>query len=102
MCIRDRFKTYYSTFERLAASVGEKNPDLFKLALQAPQVMVATTLDREDSEDWGQVSLVLEEALSHFTIHWQLGLGALLLLVVLLAPNGLTSVLQRLQRKSQP
>jgi uncharacterized protein (TIGR00255 family) len=25
--------------------------------------MVATTLDREDSEDWGQVSLVLEEAL---------------------------------------
>lgn len=60
----DLFKTYYSTFERLAASVGEKVPDdLFKLALQAPQVMVATTLDREDSEDWGQVSLVLEEAL---------------------------------------
>jgi len=59
----DLFKTYYSTFERLAASVGEKDPDLFKLALQAPQVMVATTLDREDSEDWGQVSLVLEEAL---------------------------------------
>ena len=52
---------------------------------------------------WGAVVfLVLEEALSHFTIHWQLGLGALLLLVVLLAPNGLTSVLQRLQRKSQP
>ena len=52
---------------------------------------------------WGAVVfLLLEETLSHFTIHWQLGLGALLLLVVLLAPNGLTSVLQRLQRKSQP
>jgi branched-chain amino acid transport system permease protein len=52
---------------------------------------------------WGAVVfLLLEETLSHFTIHWQLGLGALLLLFVLLAPNGLTSVLQRLQRKSQP
>jgi branched-chain amino acid transport system permease protein len=52
---------------------------------------------------WGAVVfLLLEEALSHFTIHWQLGLGTLLLAVVLLVPNGLTSVLQRLQRKSQP
>ena len=52
---------------------------------------------------WGAVVfLLLEETLSHFTIHWQLGLGALLLLVVLLAPNGLTRVLQRVQRESQP
>lgn len=42
---------------------------------------------------WGAiVFLLLEETLCHFTIHWQLGLGALLLAVVLLAPNGLTSV----------
>lgn len=59
----DLFKTYYATFERLAASVGEKGTDLFKLALQAPQVMVSTAMDREDSEDWAQVRLVLEEAL---------------------------------------
>lgn len=59
----DLFKTYYATFERLAASVGEKGTDLFKLALQAPQVMVSTAMDREDSEDWVQVKLVLEEAL---------------------------------------
>jgi len=59
----DLFKTYYSTFERLAASVGEKDPDLFKLALQAPQVMVAMTMDRDETEDWAQVRLVLEEAL---------------------------------------
>lgn len=59
----DLFKTYYSTFERLAASVGETTTDLFKLALQAPQVMVNTTADREDLEDWAQVKNVLEEAL---------------------------------------
>ncbi len=38
------------------------------------------------------VFLVLEEALSSYTIHWQLGLGAVLLVVVLLAPNGLLSL----------
>jgi uncharacterized protein (TIGR00255 family) len=59
----DLFKTYYATFERLASSVGEKSADLFKLALQAPQVMVSTAIDREDNDDWAQVKLVLEEAL---------------------------------------
>jgi branched-chain amino acid transport system permease protein len=39
--------------------------------------------------------LLLEEFLSHYTIYWQLGLGAVLLLVVLVAPDGLASVLQR-------
>ncbi|MEO7107452.1 MAG: branched-chain amino acid ABC transporter permease [Rhodoferax sp.] len=41
------------------------------------------------------VFLLLEECLSNYTIHWQLGLGAVLLGVVLLAPNGLTSMLRR-------
>jgi len=59
----DLFKTYYATFEQLASSVGDKGADLFKLALQAPQVMVSTTLEREDSDDWAQVKSVLEEAL---------------------------------------
>jgi branched-chain amino acid transport system permease protein len=39
--------------------------------------------------------LLLEELLSHYTIHWQLGLGAVLLLVVLIAPNGLAGLLKR-------
>jgi branched-chain amino acid transport system permease protein len=39
--------------------------------------------------------LLLEELLSHYTIHWQLGLGTVLLLVVLLAPNGLAGLLKR-------
>jgi branched-chain amino acid transport system permease protein len=38
--------------------------------------------------------LLLEELLTHFTIHWQLGLGAVLLLVVLKAPNGLASLIK--------
>ena len=41
------------------------------------------------------VFLVLEEALSSYTIHWQFGLGAVLLGVVLLAPNGLLSLFQK-------
>jgi branched-chain amino acid transport system permease protein len=45
---------------------------------------------------WGAVVfLLLEEVLSSFTIHWQLGLGALLLAVVLLAPKGLAALWQR-------
>ena len=49
---------------------------------------------------WGAiVFLLLEEILGHFTIHWQLGLGALLLMVVLLLPNGLTSALTHLRKE---
>ena len=36
--------------------------------------------------------LLIEEVLVGYTIHWQIGLGAILLLVVLLAPNGLVSL----------
>jgi len=41
------------------------------------------------------VFLLLEEVLSHYTIYWQFLLGAVLLAVVLVAPNGLMSLLQR-------
>jgi uncharacterized protein (TIGR00255 family) len=59
----DLFKTYHAAFGKLADSVGETSVDLFKLALHAPNVMVTASMDREDTEDWGQVKLVLEEAL---------------------------------------
>lgn len=45
--------------------------------------------------------LLLEEVLSHYTIHWQLGLGAVLLLVVLVAPNGLASLVQRAKERAR-
>jgi branched-chain amino acid transport system permease protein len=38
------------------------------------------------------VFLLLEEVLSSYTIYWQFGLGAVLLTVVLVAPNGLMSL----------
>ncbi len=46
---------------------------------------------------WGGVIgavafLLLEEVLGHYTMHWQFILGAILLAVVLVAPNGLSSL----------
>lgn len=60
---QDLFKTYYQEFKSLAEQVGEKSDDLFKLALQAPNVINTVPMDREENEDWEQVKLVLEEAL---------------------------------------
>jgi branched-chain amino acid transport system permease protein len=40
------------------------------------------------------VLLLLEEILSGYTMHWQLGVGCVLLAVVLFAPNGLGSLLR--------
>jgi branched-chain amino acid transport system permease protein len=42
--------------------------------------------------------LLLEELLSGVTLHWQLGLGALLLLVVLYAPRGLAGLGRKARR----
>ena len=44
------------------------------------------------------VMLALEEVLSAYTVHWQLGLGLVLLAVVLYAPNGLMSLARRRAR----
>ena len=41
------------------------------------------------------VFLLIEEIASTYTMHWQFGLGAVLLAVVLLAPNGLMSLARR-------
>ncbi len=45
------------------------------------------------------VFLLLEELLSHYTIYWQFVLGAVLLAVVLAAPNGLMSLFRRKEGK---
>lgn len=45
------------------------------------------------------VFLLLEEVLAAYTVHWQLGLGAVLLMVVLVAPNGLLSLRRGMWRK---
>ncbi|MFZ6640651.1 branched-chain amino acid ABC transporter permease [Undibacterium sp. TC4M20W] len=48
------------------------------------------------------VMLMLEEILSGYTIHWQLYLGIILLLVVMLLPNGLASLPQKFMPIKKP
>ncbi|MFZ6872799.1 branched-chain amino acid ABC transporter permease [Undibacterium sp. Di27W] len=48
------------------------------------------------------VMLMLEEILSGYTIHWQLYLGIILLLVVMLLPNGLASLPQKFMSSKKP
>jgi uncharacterized protein (TIGR00255 family) len=60
---QELFKTYYQEFKSLAEGVGESPVDLFKLALQAPNVINTVPMDREETEDWEQVKSVLQEAL---------------------------------------
>jgi branched-chain amino acid transport system permease protein len=43
--------------------------------------------------------LILEEVLAAYTIHWQLGVGAVLLAVVFLAPHGLAGLAGTLVRR---
>lgn len=57
------FKAYFNEFKNLAELVGEKSDDIFKLALQSPNVITSIPMEREESEDWDQTKLVLEEAL---------------------------------------
>ncbi|MFN3997706.1 YicC/YloC family endoribonuclease [Algoriphagus sp.] len=57
------FKAYFNEFKNLAGLVGEKSDDLFKLALQSPNVITSIPMEREESQDWDQTKLVLEEAL---------------------------------------
>jgi len=60
---QELFKTYFEEFKSLAELVGEKPSDLFKLALQAPNVINSVPIEREENDDWGQVKEVLQEAL---------------------------------------
>jgi len=61
---QELFRTYFEEFKSLAESVGEEPSELFKLALQAPNVIVSIPKEREENDDWGQVKQVLEEALA--------------------------------------
>jgi branched-chain amino acid transport system permease protein len=47
------------------------------------------------------VMLLLEEILAGYTIHWQLALGCILLLVVLALPNGLASIVDRISQRGR-
>lgn len=57
------FQTYYEHFNKLADSVREKPSDLFKLALQAPNVITSVSSDKEDTDAWDQIKRVIAAAL---------------------------------------
>jgi uncharacterized protein (TIGR00255 family) len=57
------FQTYFVHFNKLADLVGEKPADLFKLALQAPNVITSVSSDKEDTDAWDQIKKVIASAL---------------------------------------
>lgn len=60
----DLFKAVYLKFKTLADSVNDTSQDLFKLALQAPNVMSAISGEvNDEEEEWTQIKRILEEAL---------------------------------------
>lgn len=56
-------QTYYHQFKKLAGLIGENPSDLFKLALQAPNVITSVSGDKEDVDAWDQVKKVISSAL---------------------------------------
>jgi uncharacterized protein (TIGR00255 family) len=60
----DLFKAVYSKFKNLADAVQDDSQDIFKLALQAPNVMSALTGEvKDEEEEWNMIRKILVEAL---------------------------------------
>ena len=53
------FRKYLDTYRSLATQVGETIPDLFKLALQSPNVSTTNTEKTQQPEEWEAVKKVL-------------------------------------------
>ncbi|EAZ79092.1 YicC/YloC family endoribonuclease [Algoriphagus machipongonensis] len=60
------FATFYQKYSAMAESVGSNSDDVFKLALQSPNVINNVTADdKNEAEEWNQVKKVLLEALKN-------------------------------------
>jgi branched-chain amino acid transport system permease protein len=85
----------------LANQNGFVSPSLMQWS-QSGMLMIMVILGGVGRQYGGLVGavvfLLLEEVLVAYTIHWTLALGALLLAVVLVAPNGLLSLWNRRER----
>lgn len=58
------FKLFYAKYKELADSVNDSNEDIFKLALQSPNVISQiSSEDKENEEDWIAVKNVITQAL---------------------------------------
>ncbi len=61
----DLFEKYYKKYTELAAFVGDDGKgDIFRLALQSPNVCVSNAEKTENSQDWEAVKKVLVQALN--------------------------------------
>jgi len=61
----DLFVAYFEKYKAMAAKVGVDSLDLFKMAVQSPNVTTALTEKSGNLEDWDVVRKVIEEALIH-------------------------------------
>lgn len=59
----DLFERYFLKYSEMAAAVGTQSPDLFKLALQSPNVILSNTEKSGSKEAWTKLTEVLVQAL---------------------------------------
>jgi uncharacterized protein (TIGR00255 family) len=59
------FKAYVKTYQGLASQIGEKDPEIFKLALQSPNVSVSNPEKSQQPQEWealkGQLLIALKK-----------------------------------------
>ncbi len=58
------FKGYYSTLKSLSDSIGSKSEDLFRLAIQFPEVVETIDDDLNRENEWGLIQPVIEQAIA--------------------------------------
>jgi uncharacterized protein (TIGR00255 family) len=58
------FRDYYTTLKSLSDSIGSKNEDLFRLAIQFPEVVETLDDDLNREKEWQVIQPVLEQAIT--------------------------------------
>lgn len=58
------FRDYYTTLKSLSDSIGSKSEDLFRLAIQFPEVVETLDDDLNREKEWQVIQPVLEQAIS--------------------------------------
>lgn len=61
----DLFEQYYRSLKRLADRVIASDQDLFKIALNAPDVIITDPGDDVDPQEWTKLKALVEEALNN-------------------------------------
>lgn len=60
---KELFRQYYGVLESLSEEVGAGREDIFRVALNSPEVMTVEKDTEGQTEDWSQVETVLREAI---------------------------------------